>query len=413
MWPPVLTDSPPHHEARVGACVSRVNAHRKKTLTRFTPYTCTSITCIQTEPTLITEDNGAPFHSPVSVASDIEREKSDKFCSEALISAWGSFTCRKSTTRDPRLYFPSEGSHTQDIFALKKIHRPRPGSNPRTSDPEAMAHLSRGSILLSRVKYCIYSIWTVTLTDFQICYDKLKRDPSYLGYLNLVRIKINWLPFFLISCAWQCRGVSDSLASGIHDLSPAASRLFPKVLGDTAGAPCAQISSLDAFRAATAVRTISQSWYASVLCGRPEPGLRVWECSTDHYWKQWQTTNTLWPTSAAIHRYVHPASRRPTIQPCSNGWSCSTGVRTHQQGKIVPSSECCKHCSSLKAPQLLPADQNTGCKDRPPERQWLINESLTLQPFSMQVLHHGANGHSLWRVAFFWQRTYMRYTLYI
>ena len=45
---------------------------------------------------------------------------SDKFCSEALISAWGSFTCRKSTTQDPRLYFPSEGSHTQDFYALKK-----------------------------------------------------------------------------------------------------------------------------------------------------------------------------------------------------------------------------------------------------------------------------------------------------
>ena len=56
-------------------------------------------------------------------------EKSDKFCPEALISASGSFTCRKSTTRDPRLYFPSEGSHTQDFYALKKIHRPRPGLN--------------------------------------------------------------------------------------------------------------------------------------------------------------------------------------------------------------------------------------------------------------------------------------------
>ena len=40
-------------------------------------------------------------------------------------SAWGYFTCRKSTTRDPRLYFPSEGSHTQDFYALKKIHRTR------------------------------------------------------------------------------------------------------------------------------------------------------------------------------------------------------------------------------------------------------------------------------------------------
>ena len=56
----------------------------------------------------------------ISVASDTEHGKSDKFCSEALISTWGSFTCRKSTTRDSRLYFPSEGSHTQDFYALKK-----------------------------------------------------------------------------------------------------------------------------------------------------------------------------------------------------------------------------------------------------------------------------------------------------
>ena len=47
--------------------------------------------------------------SGISVAFYSEREKSDKFCSEALISA-----------RDPRLYFPSEGSHTQDFYALKK-----------------------------------------------------------------------------------------------------------------------------------------------------------------------------------------------------------------------------------------------------------------------------------------------------
>ena len=56
----------------------------------------------------------------ISVDFYSEREKSDKFCSEALISTWGSFTYRKSTTRDPRLYFPSEGSHTQDFHALKK-----------------------------------------------------------------------------------------------------------------------------------------------------------------------------------------------------------------------------------------------------------------------------------------------------
>ena len=56
----------------------------------------------------------------ISVTFYSEREKFDKFCSEALISAWGSFTCYKSKTRDPRLYFPSEGRHTQDFYALKK-----------------------------------------------------------------------------------------------------------------------------------------------------------------------------------------------------------------------------------------------------------------------------------------------------
>ena len=56
----------------------------------------------------------------ISVTFYIEREKSDKFCSEALISAWGSFTYRKSMTLDQRLFFPSEGSYTQDFYALKK-----------------------------------------------------------------------------------------------------------------------------------------------------------------------------------------------------------------------------------------------------------------------------------------------------
>jgi hypothetical protein len=32
---------------------------------------------------------------------------------------WGSFTCRKSTTWDRRLYFPSEGRRAEDFFTLK------------------------------------------------------------------------------------------------------------------------------------------------------------------------------------------------------------------------------------------------------------------------------------------------------
>jgi hypothetical protein len=40
-----------------------------------------------------------------------------KVASSALLS--GSFTCRKSTTWDRRLYFPTEGSRAEDFFALK------------------------------------------------------------------------------------------------------------------------------------------------------------------------------------------------------------------------------------------------------------------------------------------------------
>ena len=61
----------------------------------------------------------------ITVAFYSEREKSDKFWSEALILAWSSFTFRrKSTTRDPWIYFPSKWSHTQDFYALKKPSTP-------------------------------------------------------------------------------------------------------------------------------------------------------------------------------------------------------------------------------------------------------------------------------------------------
>ena len=72
----------------------------------------------------------------ICIAFYSEHKKSDKFCSEALISAWDSFTCHKSTIWDPWLYFPSEGTHTQD-FTLWKIPRSRPGLNPWTLDPVA------------------------------------------------------------------------------------------------------------------------------------------------------------------------------------------------------------------------------------------------------------------------------------
>ena len=62
MWLRVVTVGSPYHEAWGGACMSWKNGFRKITLTMSTPYMCTSITRIQTEPSLITEDNRAPFH---------------------------------------------------------------------------------------------------------------------------------------------------------------------------------------------------------------------------------------------------------------------------------------------------------------------------------------------------------------
>ena len=54
----------------------------------------------------------------------------------------GTFTCRKFTTWDRRLYFPSEGRRAEDFFA-QKIRRLRPGFNPRNWVPKASTLTSR------------------------------------------------------------------------------------------------------------------------------------------------------------------------------------------------------------------------------------------------------------------------------
>jgi hypothetical protein len=65
------------------------------------------------------------------------REMSGNFCLNAdfHVTFYGSFTCRKATTWDRRLYFPSEGRRAKDFFALK-IRRLQPGANPRTWVPK-------------------------------------------------------------------------------------------------------------------------------------------------------------------------------------------------------------------------------------------------------------------------------------
>ena len=85
---------------------------------------------------------------------------------------------------DQQLYFPSEGSHTEDFYALKKIHRPRPGLNPRTSDPVASL-ITTGPpestlILLNMDKpnIRVRVKWEGVIT-FQIFVDKTPIEGSY------------------------------------------------------------------------------------------------------------------------------------------------------------------------------------------------------------------------------------------
>ena len=55
--------------------------------------------CCVLQRSLTSQVISVPFYS--------DREKSDKFCPKALISAGGSFTCHKCTTRDRRDGFTS------------------------------------------------------------------------------------------------------------------------------------------------------------------------------------------------------------------------------------------------------------------------------------------------------------------
>jgi len=62
-----------------------------------------------------------------------------EFCRKVATSTslLGSFTCRKFTTWDRRLYFPSEGRRA------RKIRRHRPGLNPRIRVPKTSKRTSR------------------------------------------------------------------------------------------------------------------------------------------------------------------------------------------------------------------------------------------------------------------------------
>ena len=124
-------------------------------------------------------------------------ENDEKFCSKALISAWGSFTCRKSMTRDPRLYFPSEGRNTRDFYALKYP------STPAGFEP---------AILASSGEYDNHGTTGVDSTDLhnrvQIApYIRNYQHQDYQSPHLFIRWMISVLPLFSIQLSYMSNNI--------------------------------------------------------------------------------------------------------------------------------------------------------------------------------------------------------------
>ena len=155
-----------------------------------------------------------------------------------------------------------------------------------------------------------------------------------------------------------------------------------QMVPNSACASCARIYSLDAVRAATAARTTCRSWRASVLRGRPEPGLRSWECSTDNFWKQQHTNMPNMRSNPSICPFSFPQAYK---RPCLNGWSCSTGVRTRRRYLVVPycrvnvanTVHLSKHVTACR---VTTVDAKTGLLSALWSPMTVTNESLTLLP---------------------------------
>ena len=125
------------------------------------------------------------------------------------------------------------------------------------------------------------------------------------------------------------------------------------VLGDTASATCAQISSLDAVWAATDAHTVCRSWHASVLYNHTESGLWVWECSTDHCWKQ------------RHHWYI-------VLNMCSNSLICLSFLQAYSV-KLLNRSMYASAGHGCTLEWMLLMTTVAACRDRLPECHLIAN----------------------------------------
>jgi hypothetical protein len=102
-------------------------------------------------------------------------------------SILGSFTCSKSTTWDPQLYFPSLGRRAGDFFPLKNL-RLRPGLNTRNLVLKAstlpLDHWSRDGVVnpshklhKNRRKNLCWTVCRLSLRML-IFYGKIRRDKN-------------------------------------------------------------------------------------------------------------------------------------------------------------------------------------------------------------------------------------------
>ena len=113
-----------------------------------------------------------------------------------------SFTCRKFTTWDRRLYFPSEGRRAEDFFA-RKIRRFRPGLNPRTWVPKASTLTSRPPKPLSYTT----GFWKLLPSLFSVWSTFIWSSGPVPMFEKKPGVKLSWLSW-IPSVPWHCIAVS-------------------------------------------------------------------------------------------------------------------------------------------------------------------------------------------------------------
>ena len=139
-----------------------------------------------------------------------------------------------------------------------------------------------------------------------------------------------------------------------------------------------------------------RSWSASVLCGRPEPGLQVWECSTDNCWKQQHTTDTMCPTCAAS---IWPSSfpqacnatplkllklfNRITYSSAGDGCTLEGMLQTLFTSQSTTATICRVKTEGAKIGLLIADDRE----------KWKTNTST---PHFARILYPSANEHRPW-----------------